>query len=177
MNIDDFLLETFGIENYFDIVEEATKKKTRRKKITKADIDRAKQEAFKKILQSRQYAQVSRGMSYSERMELQSQIRNRIDDNVSDANDFFDKYPYASFFVCTLLAIGGTAYVAKFTVKQLQEIIHLDGETLEYLTDSIRTFFSSNSDLFSSTAGLAGLDLMDLDMVDTDDLSDIASYV
>ena len=169
-SIDDFLFESFDFD--WDFVDESTKK-NKKKKITKADIEKAKQEAFNKIIRSQQYMSVSRGMSYSERMELQAQIRNRINDNVSDANDFFSKYPYASFFVCTLVAIGGTAYVAKMAISAIPDIVHMGSDAVNYLDDSISTFFSNNQDILSNQS-VAGdhLDLIDLDLDDSYILSD-----
>lgn len=176
---DDFLFESLDFDTYFDIVVESSKKLKRnkkRKKLTKADIAKAKQLAYQQILQSAQYRNAIRNMNTYQRREVQLQIQNRIDDNIRESKSFFDEYPYVTLFGCAAIAIAGTAWLATYTVGKIVDLGSFVANS-EIVQDSLNHFFSANSDIFPDGAIDTGLDMVDLDLVDAIDVTDIGTML
>lgn len=199
MNFNSSIQDSFNdldymIEDYlFDIAFESNlKKKThKKKKVTKSDIEKAKKQAYQQIIQSNQFRIATKGMSYRQREELQIQIRNRVSDNIDEA-DIFDKYPYASRGACVLIAIAGTAYLASFTSDHISKLINSDVFNNQYIDYAIDSFFKSAQDagIINTSINIPSIDPINLDHHvnydeiddDSDTLSmiddaDITSYV
>lgn len=176
---DDFLFESLDFDTYFDIVVESSnklKRNKKRKKLTKADIAKAKQLAYQQILQSVQYRNAVRNMNTYQRREVQLQIQNRIDDNIRESKSFFDEYPYVTLFGCAAIAIAGTAWLATYTVGKIVDLGSFVANS-EIVQDSLNHFFSANSDIFPDGAIDTGLDMVDLDLVDAIDVTDIGTML
>ena len=176
---DDFLFESIDLYAYFDITMESNKKtkhNKKRKKLTKADIAKAKQLAFQQIIQSVQYRNTVRNMNAYQRKEVQLQIQNRIDDNIRESQNFFDEYPYVTLFGCAAIAIAGTAWLATYAVGKVVDLGSFVANS-EIVQDSLNHFFSTNSDIFPDRAIDAGLDMVDLDLADAIDITDVGAML
>lgn len=170
-DLDDIIFESFELDDYLDIaLESSNKTKKKRKKITPADIAKAKHEAYLKILQSAQYRAAVTRMSASQRQEVQYQIRNRINDNVEDSRDFLEKNPYLTATALVVVALVGGTYLA-YNLGGAAIDFAIDGA--EFIQKSVEAFFDNNIDLFSDGASAAAT-MVDLDILDAVDLTDAA---
>ena len=152
-------------EDYiFDITYEASQKNSKKKKVTKSDIEKAKKQAYQQIIQSTQFRNATRGMNHRQKEELQIQIRNRVSDNIDEA-DIFDKYPYASRGACVLIAIAGTAFLAAFTADQIAKLIDSEIFNNQYVDFAVNEFFKSAQDagIINSNVDLPAIDPINLD--------------